>query len=113
MTSRIALILSAVLLPVAAATPVSADPDDGQEAAIAAIRRLGGSIQVDEQGPTKAVIAVDLEDTDAKDSDIELLKTLSRLRSLNLKRTDVTNAGLEHVKELTGLEILNLILENN
>jgi RNA polymerase sigma factor (sigma-70 family) len=79
-----------------------------QERAVAAVRRLGGTVEVDEKSPGKPVIGISLLNTRVSDQDLELLRGLTRLRSLNLDNTPVTNAGLEHLQGLTGLHTLDL-----
>jgi Leucine-rich repeat (LRR) protein len=80
-----------------------------QERAIARIENLGGKVELDEQRPGKPVIKVDLRRTKITDADLEILKGLTQLRSLNLRSLgSITDAGTKHLKGLTALEHLDL-----
>ncbi len=71
-----------------------------QEQAIAAIEKLGGDVQVDDNN---AVMVVGLVETQVTDADLKGLAGLTQLRALDLQGTQVTDAGL---KELAGLKQL-------
>jgi hypothetical protein len=87
----------------------SAQPDAGQESAIAEIKKLGGKTVFDEASPQRLLIGVDLCDTQVTDAGLVLLKGLTQLQSLDLSGTEVTDAGLEHLKGLTQLHTLELM----
>src|SRR5581483_5197917 len=72
------------------------------------VEKLGGSVTCDEDQLDKPIIEVDLRDTRVSDSDLQQLKDLRQLRSLNLMKTEVTDAGMKEVKELAELTSLNL-----
>jgi len=95
-----------VLLVVVATPMYSAEPDKGQEAAIAAIRKLEGRVILD---GNKAVVNVNFTrlspDTDAG---LQHVKGLTRLEHLDVAVTNVSDAGLEHVKGLKSLASLSL-----
>jgi hypothetical protein len=88
--------------------PEKPKPESGRDAAIAEIKKLGGSWAVDEQSPGKPVIKVLLSDTQITDAGLEHLKGLTSLKRLDLYSTQITDAGLEHLKGLTGLQSLDL-----
>jgi hypothetical protein len=94
-----------------------------QAKAVEQIKKLGGTVTVDEKSPDKPVLAVDLHnpppDLNARtilekakqalqykvvtDAALRDLQGLSTLQSLNLGRTLVSDAGLEHLAGLTQL----------
>jgi hypothetical protein len=82
---------------------------ESQDAAVAAIKELGGKVTFDEKNPGKPVIGVDLgRSISATDAGLVHLKDLTNLQSLNLGNTKVTDAGLEHLKGMTNLRELHL-----
>ncbi len=95
----IAFLLIALLL-VATTPGYSAEPDDGQEAAIAALKKLGGDIS-----STKVALIRNQKVTDA---DLMHLKALKNLTTLYLPYTNVGDAGLQKLKGLTKLTNLYL-----
>jgi len=88
--------------------PEKPKPESGRDAAIAEIKKLGGSWAVDEQSPGKPVIKVLLSDTQITDAGLEHLKGLTSLQWLDLRYTQITDTGLEHLKGLTSLQWLEL-----
>ena len=72
---------------------------------IAAIEKLGGKIEVDEN---KAVVSVALGNTNITDAGLVHLKGLTKLERLRLEGTKVTDAGLVHLKGMTKLWNLHL-----
>ena len=83
-------------------------PVSERDAAIAAIRKLGGYVGYDEDSPERPIISVSLMKTGATDADLEHLKGLTSIQRLWLHWTQLTDAGLEHLKGLTRLQTLNL-----
>ena len=101
---------------------------DAEEQAVAELKKLGGSCQVNAKGQVWWVTLVGPKVTDAglkhlkglsnlrhlglgsqvTDAGLKHLKGLTKLRELYLSGTQVTDAGLEHLKGLTGLNHLNL-----
>ena len=79
-------------------------PAPEQVNAIAQVARLGGNVATNAEG---YAIALDQLDH-MTDADLEHLKGLSQLRSLDLSGTQITDAGLEHLSELTQLHVLIL-----
>ncbi len=83
-------------------------PNALQDAAIAAIRKLGGRVTIDTKSPDRPVIFVFLGGTQVTDAGLEHLKGLTSLQTLDLGDTFVSDAGLEHLKGLTSLQNLSL-----
>ena len=120
-------ILPIALLLIAGMPGFSAEPDDGQEAAIAAIKKLGGRVELDRN---KAVVRVYFSGDkvtdagmknlkglkslrvltvfDAKVTSLEHLRGLTKIDYLDFDNTPITDAGLEHLKGLTKLHYLGL-----
>jgi internalin A len=89
--------------------PLSADePQSNREKAVALVKKLGGSVEVDEKAKDPPIVAVHLSDTKVNDADLETLKPLTQLHRLYLQNTTITDAGLEHLKELSELHTLSL-----
>jgi hypothetical protein len=78
------------------------------EEAIWEIRKLRGTVTIDEQSPGKLAIAVALRGDDVRDAGLEQLTRLPQLRTLDLSGPKVTDAVLEHLKGLTQLRTLDL-----
>lgn len=72
------------------------------------IRGLGGKINIDEKDPERPVRSIDLKGTDISDNDLQLLRGLSGLHTLNLSNTAITGKGLQQLEGLTNLHNLNL-----
>jgi uncharacterized protein YjbI with pentapeptide repeats len=82
---------------------------ESQDAAVAAIKELGGKITFDEKNPDKPVVAVDLSHSSTKATDLVHLKGLTSLQTLDLNGTEVTDAGLVHLEGLKSLQELRLL----
>ncbi len=103
------------------------------EATIAAIEQLGGSIRpistknsdelevefhlsgrdLTDQGlaqlaALRNIVSLNLRDTKITGAGLVHLKGLTKLRWLHLERTEIGDTGVEHLAELTNLEYLNL-----
>lgn len=76
-----------------------------EQAAAAALTKLGGRVTSDADGH---VAAVDLAQTPITDEDLKLLAACPHLVELNLRATLVSDAGLETVGRLLQLEFLGL-----
>ena len=63
---------------------------------------------MDEESPSKPVIAIDLDETKVADADLEPLKIFTRLETLTLNHTEITDAGVEYLKDLSRLQVLGL-----
>ncbi len=81
------------------AKPTATDkPNALQDAAIAAIRKLGGRVTIDTKSPDRPVTHVDLHNTQVTDAGLVHLKGLTRLQTLNLYRSQVTDAGVKELR---------------
>jgi hypothetical protein len=92
--------------------PLAEHPPAGAAAAPGSlsdrVAHLGGKVTLDPALPGGPVVAIDLHQTPAGDADLERLRGLTSLRTLNLYGTRVTDAGLHHLSGLTGLQVLHL-----
>lgn len=89
-------------------TRVARPPKTPQQLAVAAIKKMRGSVAVDANVPGSPVIAVDLNHARVNDSTLSCIDCLTSVRELNLNATPISDAGLVHVKMLSGLQVLNL-----
>lgn len=91
-------------------TEGAGEPDlpDGEDGAVAEIRKLGGAIEFDTKSPGKLAVRVNLTGKCVSDMDLVHLKGLAPLCALNLSETQITDAGLAHLKELKKLRQLDL-----
>ena len=80
-------------------------PKPTQEEAVAAIKRLGGKVEVDENND---VVIVNLGGTKITDAGLVYLKGMQKLKLLGLSGSKITDAGMAHLKGLTKLEGLDL-----
>src|SRR2546426_555659 len=79
-----------------------ADPQPGR--AVAMIKRLGGTFEVDEQKAGKPLVKLRLTATSrATNADLAILEDLPELESLELNTWRITDTGLKHLKGLTKL----------
>ena len=84
-------------------------PNVSHSAAIAAIKKLGGSVKIDTESPDRPVIRVDLDGYGkVTDADLVYLKELTSLERLYLSSSKITDVGLVHLKGLTNLVSLGL-----
>ena len=93
-----------------------------QQTAIAEIERLGGVVGLQSGGPEwlrrlvgnkmmrsfDGVYLVNLRETQATDSDLADLQSMTEIERLNLASVPVTDTGLAHLKGLTELAALDL-----
>jgi hypothetical protein len=79
-----------------------------QSEAVAAIKKLGGKVEVDEAAAGKPVVKVDFQKAPVSDADLEHLKGLNKLQELRLSGTKITDHGLGYLKGLTELRKLTL-----
>ena len=79
-----------------------------QEQAIEAVRKIGGTVIVDETRPDRPVIEINLHETQAGDANLIALRPFKKLRALHLGLTQVGDGGLEHLQEMTDLRLLGL-----
>ncbi|MGA2031281.1 MAG: hypothetical protein ABSG68_03405 [Thermoguttaceae bacterium] len=91
-----------------------------QREAAAAVEKLGGQVEWSEpSGPLwlrrllgddlfRSVVDVGLGGTEVTDAELEHLKGLDQLQSLNLARTNIAGAGLGNLKGLNQLQYVYL-----
>jgi hypothetical protein len=91
-----------------AAEPSSGKDTPGpvKERAIAAIKKLGGTVELDSKSRAKPVIRVNLRRTEVGDGDLALLKDLTTVQHLDLCMTRIST--LKELKNWTNLQTLNL-----
>ena len=102
----LALVLPLVLLlcgPVSTPDAQETLPKSQPVNAILDIKRLRGTVLLNQSGE---VDRVTFNDTQITDAGLEHLKDLTNLNRLNLDYTQVTDAGLEHLKGLSSLNSL-------
>jgi Leucine-rich repeat (LRR) protein len=87
-----------LVLVTAIPTGCGSESEDEKFAAIAALEKLGGTVEVEPE-----LVA------DLSDAGLAHLEGLDNLEELRFYSTNVTEAGLVHLKGLTKLEWLNLI----
>ena len=97
-------ILPIALLLVVGTPSIAAEPDREQEAAIAALKKLGGLVRVDRN---KAVTVVLLGES-VTDATLEYLKGPKSLQSLILAGTKVTDEGVKSSLLLAAVATLGL-----
>ena len=79
-----------------------------EKAAVAAIKKLGGSVLEVAQNDGRLDVAYHLADGKIGDKQLEPLKKIKHIHSLNLRGTEVTDAGLAAIAGLGSLERLHL-----
>lgn len=86
------------------------DYPDGEETAVALVRRLDGTCERDFGRPMgfRSVVAVNLNGTRIKDEELKKLAALKSLASLSLHSKRVTDAGLKELAPFTKLTVLHL-----
>jgi hypothetical protein len=77
------------------------------QATIAAIRKVGGTVRALEEGWE---VEFHLSGRNLRDDQLVHVARLKGVTSLNLKRTKISSAGLVHLKEMTSLQLLHLEL---
>ena len=87
---------------------VKAPLSDAEKAAVAAIRKLGGSVLEVAQNDGRLDVAYHLTDVKVGEKHLALLKQLRHVHSLNLRGTDITDRDLASIAGLTSLERLHL-----
>src|SRR5438309_265798 len=102
MSPREHLLVAVVLLGAAAGRG-----DGSEDAAVAALTKLGGAVRRDAQASGTPIVAVDLSATQVTDEDLKHLKHFAKLKILLLQATAV-DAGLRHLQDLSKLQELDL-----
>jgi len=85
-----------------------AEPPTARDRAVAAVEKLGGTVEVDETRPGRPVVGVDLSRSAATDADLVLLEALPDLEVLDLRLTSIGDAGVAHLRGSKALRFLNL-----
>jgi hypothetical protein len=89
--------------------PSSACADEAEEKAVAAITKLGGKVERDDNKEGKPVIVVGLSYSTLTDADLKGLAACPQLRQLVLFRCQkVTDAGLKELAACPQLQTLEL-----
>ncbi len=70
---------------------------DRKERAVAAIKKMGGTVTVDWNRPEKPVIGVDFQVWKVTDIDFAHVKEFVNIQSLRLHSADITDSGLLYV----------------
>ncbi len=81
---------------------------NAEKAAVAAIKKLGGSVLEVAQNDARIDVAYHLTDGKVGDKHLAPLKQLKHVHSLNLRGTEITDGGLASIAGLTSLERLHL-----
>ena len=85
-----------------------AEPPSARDRAVAAIEKLGGTVEVDETRPGRPVVGVDLSRSAVTDADLVLLEALPDLEVLDLRLTSIGDAGVARLEGTKALRFLNL-----
>ena len=79
---------------------------------IADVARLGGTVEFEEQLPSRPIVKIDLHGTQVSDGDLAIFEyaksDLKGLRYLDLRLTNIGDDGVARLKNLTQLQTLNL-----
>src|SRR4249919_1878112 len=94
------MFLAGLFLVVTSSVLRAQDKEAANERAIAAIKRLGGKVEVDRNRPGLPVVEVDLRHTKVIDASLEHLAGLKTLERVSLKETTVTDSGIVYIKGL-------------
>ncbi len=89
-------------------TVARAEPPTARDRAVAAIEKLGGTVEVDETRPGKPVVGVDLSRSAVTDADLVLFEGLPDLEVLDLRLTSIGDAGVARLEGTKALRFLNL-----
>src|SRR5262245_1293034 len=79
-----------------------------RDTALAAIKQLGGRVEVEEDKPDKPVRLIYLWGERVTDKELALLKALPDLRRLDLRDAKITDEGLRLLGQMPQLEALYL-----
>jgi len=85
-----------------------AEPPTARDRAVAAVEKLGGTVEVDETRPGRPVVGVDLSRSAVTDADLVHLEALPALEVLDLRLTAIGDAGVARLEGTRALRFLNL-----
>lgn len=71
--------------------------DEAENRAVAAVEKLGGKVERDQERPGAPVVSVNLSSRKVTDKDLERLKDPPALEALDLNNNQITNEGLKHL----------------
>jgi|GEM_PF-6457583 len=94
-----------ITLPLGCAQPTG---NSDEAAAIAAIQKFGGKVELEGQGNDRRVIKVYLHGSSIQDDDLTLIEKLPKVRNLFLGKTQVRDAGLSYLRTSSELQTLSL-----
>ena len=77
-----------------------------QQAVIAKVEKLGGSVQINKENPESSALTVSLMNSKVSDADLGFLKDLHGLETLDLRWTKINGQGLLHLKDMMSLKRL-------
>jgi hypothetical protein len=106
-TSQLALILMSLANPWLSYSSGNA-PRPYPEAAIEAVKRLGGAVIIDESRPHRPVVAIDLNHAKPGRDSLMTLADFDELQSLDLSWSQLDESDLSFLEKLTHLEKLDL-----
>lgn len=86
--------------------------NEAEDRAVAAIEKLGGKVERDKNKPGSPVVSVNLSSLKVTNKDLEHLKELHALESLDLSLNPITDGGLMHLKDMKRLRSLQLAFTN-
>jgi hypothetical protein len=87
------------------------NPDEAENQAIAALKKVGGHISRDENQAGKPVVYIFLSGDRVQDDVLRHLRAFPQVRKVHLNATKVTDAGLVHLRGLMQLRTLWFLRE--
>ncbi len=109
MSSCLRIVIGLALVAAAATQSPAAENNAEQDAAIAAIKKMNGSVDIDPRRPGKPVIRVHLFEGKTAGIGLAPLAKLPELEWIGLHASDITEADLDYLKGLTKLNRLGLV----
>ena len=107
MAARISVrILVSILATAIGCNQPAGHPDES--VAVAAIQKLGGTVEFDHPCANRRVIKVYLHNTTVQDADLAALEKLPKLKNVFLGKTQIGDAGLESLQGASELQTLSL-----
>lgn len=106
--ARVRTVAFLCVLVTVSTTVARAVPPTARDRAVAAIEKLGGTVEVDETRPGGPVVGVDLSRSAVTDADLVLFEALPDLEVLDLRLTSIGDAGVARLEATKALRFLNL-----